>query len=323
MEHNMKLHQDKKIMMQLMRAASEHYNIRIDFIEKDYWISQILQELSKSKYATTTVFKGGTSLSKGYKLINRFSEDIDLAMLDAVEQSGNNVKATMRSIEKLITIGLEERTIDGLTSKGSRFRKSVYAYNSVIKNEPQHEGSLIVELNSFMNPYPYEIIEMESFITQYLKENNLDEYIQMYHLETFKINVLDARQTLVEKLVSLVRFSYLGIEGLSSKIRHFYDLYYLLEDTRCRDYVMSNRFISDFNETLFHDKKIFETPLGWQDVCIEEIKLLNEPEALWEKLASKYNEELSHLSYAPIPNQGEILNSFKNLAARLLSSYSE
>lgn len=49
-------------------------------IEKDWWVTQLLRIVFSLPYASSFVFKGGTSLSKGYNLINRFSEDIDLAI---------------------------------------------------------------------------------------------------------------------------------------------------------------------------------------------------------------------------------------------------
>ena len=49
-------------------------------IEKDYWVSMVLRSIFTLPYADALVFKGGTSLSKGWNLIERFSEDIDLAI---------------------------------------------------------------------------------------------------------------------------------------------------------------------------------------------------------------------------------------------------
>lgn len=49
-------------------------------VEKDYWVSMVLRAIFTLPYATAFVFKGGTSLSKGWSLIERFSEDIDLAI---------------------------------------------------------------------------------------------------------------------------------------------------------------------------------------------------------------------------------------------------
>ena len=49
-------------------------------IEKDFWISVLLKVIFELPYGENILFKGGTSLSKGWKLIDRFSEDIDLAI---------------------------------------------------------------------------------------------------------------------------------------------------------------------------------------------------------------------------------------------------
>jgi predicted nucleotidyltransferase component of viral defense system len=49
-------------------------------VEKDWWVSRTLEIIFKMPIAEHLVFKGGTSLSKAWKLINRFSEDIDLAI---------------------------------------------------------------------------------------------------------------------------------------------------------------------------------------------------------------------------------------------------
>ncbi|WP_200979812.1 nucleotidyl transferase AbiEii/AbiGii toxin family protein [Echinicola sp. 20G] len=48
--------------------------------EKDWWVVQTLETIFEMEVASHLVFKGGTSLSKAWKLIDRFSEDIDLAI---------------------------------------------------------------------------------------------------------------------------------------------------------------------------------------------------------------------------------------------------
>ena len=97
----MKLHHDIKLFSDLLRAASDHLHIKLEFVEKDYWITSVLLHLAKSKYVDTSVFKGGTSLSKGYNLIDRFSEDIDIAIINDKGKKGNEIKTIIRSIEKI------------------------------------------------------------------------------------------------------------------------------------------------------------------------------------------------------------------------------
>ena len=96
----MKLHTNIKLFDETIRAASHQTGIKDEFVEKDYWITLVLSELAKSKYAGQTVFKGGTSLSKGFGLINRFSEDVDIAIINNNSKSGNEIKTIIRTVEK-------------------------------------------------------------------------------------------------------------------------------------------------------------------------------------------------------------------------------
>ena len=315
----MKLHNDIKAMSQVIRAASERYNIKLEFIEKDYWVTHILQELSRSKYVSDAIFKGGTSLSKAYGLISRFSEDIDLALSHTNEQSGNNIKTIIRGIEKAITTDLTEVHTAGVTSKGSKFRKSVYSYNSSLgKDVVSPTGSIIVEINSFANPYPFVKLEIDNFIAQYLREIEQEDLIEYYDLDKFNVNVLGARQTLIEKMVSLIRFSHLGKDGLSSKIRHFYDIHYLLQDVVCKEYITNGNFKADFESVLTHDKDMFEDPKGWQDILLKDLPLFNDTERVWSEIAPIYKSELSELAFLPIPADGDVLGSFMQIIKEII-----
>ncbi|HEV7769792.1 MAG TPA: nucleotidyl transferase AbiEii/AbiGii toxin family protein [Solirubrobacterales bacterium] len=69
------------------------------FVEKDYWITEILRMIATT-LGERAVFKGGTSLSKGWNLLDRFSEDIDLFVDPAVEPSLANDRAINRGDEK-------------------------------------------------------------------------------------------------------------------------------------------------------------------------------------------------------------------------------
>lgn len=60
----------------LLRILEEELRILPGLIEKDYWIMHVLHGLKKQ--GLLFELKGGTSLSKGYKIIDRFSEDIDI-----------------------------------------------------------------------------------------------------------------------------------------------------------------------------------------------------------------------------------------------------
>jgi len=62
----------------LVGAASEALRLPQAFVEKDYWVTELLRSIAQPLEHITPIFKGGTSLSKVYRLIERFSEDVDV-----------------------------------------------------------------------------------------------------------------------------------------------------------------------------------------------------------------------------------------------------
>jgi predicted nucleotidyltransferase component of viral defense system len=169
----MTLHNNTKEFAELIQLTATYFRIFPDFVEKDYWISSVLKKLALSANAGTVVLKGGTSLSKGYRLITRFSEDVDIAMVNE-NLTGNALKTKIRSIEKEITTDLTEFVEPGITSKGSMFRKSVFHYPVVTFNRLSSAAPkrLIVEISSFANPYPCVKQTISSFIEEYLHSIN-------------------------------------------------------------------------------------------------------------------------------------------------------
>ena len=315
----MKLHLHQGLLEDAIRASSDFFKIAPVYIEKDYWLCKILQQLSRSRFTESTVFKGGTSLSKGYGLINRFSEDIDIAVITG-NLTGNQVKTLISNVCKAITQGLHEIDVPELTSKGSRFRKVIYKYPSTIDTSMYQAvtSRVIVEVNSFANPYPFEKRVIKSFITEYLEEKGMQSFITEYDMYPFTLNVLDKYRTLCEKVVSLLRFSCTKnpLDGIGEKIRHFYDIYFLLDDNECIACLQDN-FIHDINKLIEHDKETFNFPEGWREIPMNEIPLLNSYNELWNKLKETYRRELGALAYSPIPSSDEIYEKIMPFIIRL------
>lgn len=313
----MKLHIDKTLFENVIRATAEKFKINPVFIEKDYWITKALYHLSNSEYSENVVFKGGTSLSKAYQIIQRFSEDIDIAILHHENFTGNQVKSLIRSVEKSLATDLEEIEYNNLTSKGSRFRKSVYQYVSVDKLNKSNR--LIMEINSFANPIPFEKLPIKSFVYDFLVNENRTDYIEQYMLNPIEINVLSKSQTLLEKLVSLIRFSFDEdtVRSLSSKIRHFYDIYFLLLDKDCVSFAYSAGFFEQFQMLLEHDQQTFNEPIGWDKKSLLISPLIIDFQSLWELLKEQYTNELSALAFREIPSENDVRIKFEELLTLL------
>jgi hypothetical protein len=316
MEHKMNLHTDTERFSTLINFTAEHFRISPAFIEKDYWITRALQRMSHSPNAERVVFKGGTSLSKAYRLTNRFSEDIDIAVIEADSFSGNQLKMLIKRMAKDMASDLEEKVMQGITSKGSRFYKAIYLYpNLTGLTSTAKAGQLLVEINTYANPYPYIKQEISSFITDYLIAINRHDLLEQYRLNPFSINVLEKRRTIVEKLASLVRFSFSEnpTVALAAKIRHFYDLYYLANDTECAKYIHSADFQNDFAELFTHDQQEFDAPQGWQTKTVSDSPLVKEFPNLWTGLRSTYQNELTPLAFSEIPDEKLIAERFMDI----------
>jgi predicted nucleotidyltransferase component of viral defense system len=313
----MKLHHDVKLFSDTIRAASQRLSIIPIYIEKDYWITLVLSQLASSKHAQNVVFKGGTSLSKGYGLINRFSEDVDIAVTNTTTLTGNKFKTLIRNIEKEMTRNLNEKQMEGVSSKGSKFRKSVFEYDSI--DQKNDSNRIITEINSFANPYPFQKLTIESFIAKFLTQTKNFDYIKKYNLQSFQINVLDKKQTLLEKLASLIRYSFDEnvIQSIASKIRHFYDLYYLLSDAECAAFLYTKEFAKQFNSILNHDKEVFDIPKGWNKKTIKESPLISDFTFIWSRIKDEYRKELSKLAFTEIPSEKDVSGEFKNLIKML------
>lgn len=313
----MKLHDDSELFANAIQATSQEFGMAPEFVEKDYWICQILQRLSRHSQRECVVWKGGTSLSKAYGLISRFSSDVDFAvLLDGMSQ--NQQKKLVARVGRDTTVDLEELDMPEVTIKNNHFRKTYHGYKSVIDRRNEALGFLgnhvIVEINTYGNPYPYERRSIQSFITEMMERRGLYAMIDELDMMPFELNVLDKRRTLCEKVVSLIRFSFENdaVVGVASKVRHFYDLYYLLRDKDCADYFKST-FSSDLINLIAHDKTEFDRPPLWKSSDIMKSPLFLDFNSIWRKVSIVYNTEVAALSYGPIPTSDEILESSMRL----------
>lgn len=159
------------------------------------------------------------------------------------------------------------------------------------------------------------------FIAQFFRQTGNEALIEEYGLQSFTLNVLDKRQTLTEKLVSLIRFSLSDnyIYDVAAKIRHFYDLHYLLQDTECDKYLQSEQFKTDFNTLLAHDRETFDKPEGWNTMEIGQSPLLSDFPALWSNLKETYLKELPAIAFSEIPEEDVIAKSFINITELIKS----
>ena len=103
------LRQELLVLAEWSSVIANSTGIPVEHVVKDFWITESLRVMAStaSENRVHLVFKGGTSLSKGYQIISRFSEDIDLLCL--AEGGGNAVHSAMRRLHESVAgqLGVE------------------------------------------------------------------------------------------------------------------------------------------------------------------------------------------------------------------------
>lgn len=291
-------------------------------------LSKVLKESNQIKIlairvaAKRTLDNALLLIREFIKTCDKYSEDIDIAISEAWTLSGNQLKMLIKRTAKNMTEGLQETNMPGFTSKGSHYHKAYYSYPQAIATAQVgaiKAGQLLVEINSFANPYPFQKCKLQSFLTEFLQKTDNGRLIEEYDMQPFEVNVLDRRRTLTEKLVSLLRCSLADnyILELTAKIRHFYDLHFLLNDDETRIYLESDAFKSDFTNLFAQDQQRFDKPEGWQNKDIIDSPIINNLHNIWSTLSNVYSRELPDLAYKEIPTIESIENSMKQLFSYL------
>lgn len=218
------LHNNKELFEQAVLKTAEYLKIDAGIIEKDYYVTLLLKEIAMKE--PDIVFKGGTSLSKCYKLIKRFSEDIDLTIeFEEKPSEGKRRKLKQNIIDSIEKYGFEIKNTDEIRSRRD-FNKYIVWYPSVFRHVDL-KSHVQIETMVKIRAYPNEIMEATSLIYEYLHEVDSDNIINEYGLESFKLKVQSIERTLVDKIFALA--DYYMSERIREHSRHIYDLYKLTE----------------------------------------------------------------------------------------------
>lgn len=218
----MVLHNDKENFEIAIKAASRHFNVSPAIIEKDYYVTLVLSELAKQ--VPDLLFKGGTSLSKCHKIIDRFSEDIDITLDSNHQSQGKRKNLKYTIIEICNTLGLNL-----LNESETRSRRDYNCYKidySASHSLPGLNPQLLVETVFIVKAFPDEIKQASSMIYDYLKAIGNEDAIAQYQLQPFDIRVQTLNRTFVDKVFAIC--DYMLDSKTERQSRHIYDLSRLL-----------------------------------------------------------------------------------------------
>lgn len=213
----------------LIAIISSKTGIKKSIIEKDFYVFIILKELNKK--IPNILFKGGTSLSKCYHIINRFSEDIDLSLTMDQWKVGPKKKLKYSIVDVCNDLNLKI-----LNLENTRSRRAFNRYNieyPIIFNDNKIKDLIVLETTFITKSYPVIKKEISCYITDYLIENNNLNLLKEYDLEPFEINTQTLERTFIDKVYALCDY-YLRNDFINHS-RHIYDLNFLMKEININD----------------------------------------------------------------------------------------
>ena len=147
----MYLHKDRETFKDIIEQTAEQSGRTPVVVEKDYYVTLILKLLAEQ--LDLCVFKGGTSLSKGFRVINRFSEDIDITFKEHIGESRR--KKLKNVVLKGISEELEMPIANWNETQSDRdYNAYFFSYTSVFELEderlPQH-----IKLETALGSYAF------------------------------------------------------------------------------------------------------------------------------------------------------------------------
>ena len=234
------------------RAATDIKKMPFEIIEKDYWVVWVLERLfSLDKLKPHLTFKGGTSLSKVYGLIDRFSEDIDLSIErdffgfgspDDPESASSKKKqqTVLNNLAKACSSYIQKQMLEDLKNTFAAKLKTTEDWSLYPDPEDPDAQTLLFEYPSetpkmgYIRPlvkieigarsehWPVSEHKIQSYAKDALKE-------KIYEPE-IRIRVLNAERTFWEKATILHQYAHLPEDKrLPPRIsRHYYDFFRLL-----------------------------------------------------------------------------------------------
>lgn len=238
----MKLHLDKVAFEQIIDEVAKEHSIRRDVLEKDYYVTLLLLELTNIENQGYAYFKGGTALYKALRSIRRFSEDIDLTVL--IEDCPNPSQAKKR-LEKATLKFQSIQKGDVIENKRGSITCE-YLYNSMydldINDVLQRFGKVKVEATSFTVSEPTTKIEIAPHLYELCNEERKSILREYYKVAPFLIETISLERIFVDKIFA-TEF-YFERKLFADVSKHIYDIYVMLQNENIKRFILDETAFS-------------------------------------------------------------------------------
>lgn len=320
----------KKRRIEILNQATELTGLPAISIEKDWWVTLCLNASFSLPYSEHIIFKGGTSLSKGWDLIERFSEDIDLAIdRKFFGFEGDISKTQIRKLRKqsceFISIEFLKSLKQILTDWGAIAECELFAqvvndsdkdpqvieiqYNSVVDTSEYLPQRVLIEVSSRSLMEPTEKREINSILSIYFPKLS-------FATDPFLVPTVLPQRTFLEKILLLhEEFSQetekIRMDRLS---RHLYDLEKLM-DTKHGITALQNKEL--YNSIVAHREKF--NPLRGLDYgnhTVDKIKIVP-PDTVIKDFENDYTEMTKFMIYGEALTFDGLIKRISELQTRI------
>ena len=313
-----------------LNQASLRSGISPKAVEKDWWVTLVLKILFTSRYEPYFAFKGGTSLSKGWGIIDRFSEDIDIALnaeVFGLNYKDNPSKSFVEQLRRKGCLFTSNEIANELRESFEKLqiRKELYSIEvqEIQADMPDTDPQTIyINYKSLYDPNPYlpEKVKVEFSVRSHNEPNDcrhmqslLNYYFpnDIYGEFAFPVTTIQPGRTLIEKIL-LLHEEYNREDESKMKTfrmsRHYYDLYRLNEN-------YSHTLVDiQFIEDIIKHRKSY-SPIKHFDqstLCIGQISIIPSDEKLM-KLKNDYEEIAKEMMYGDIPSFNDLIIMARNI----------
>jgi predicted nucleotidyltransferase component of viral defense system len=312
---------------ELFQQTANNRGINLQIIEKDFWVCWTLKQLFElPKIGEYLIFKGGTSLSKVYGIIERFSEDIDVAIdrkylsfTDENELANLSRNKLNQKIEELDKICQEIVEKELLNLLGESFSKTLSELSWQLKmdNDDPYGQTILFEFPRMTQNAPLDYIkpivkielgarpQNQPIERHKIQSYSAEDFPQIFENPTTEITVLSAERTFWEKATILHdQFhrpeNYKTADRIS---RHYYDFYQLV-NSEIGKKALEN---IDLLKSVVENKKMFFYRAGanYDDALIGKLHLIPNENRL-DALKKDY-EKMNQMFFSEPPKFETIL----------------
>lgn len=275
-------------------------------VEKDVWVTLMLRMVFKSNLAPYFIFKGGTSLSKAFNLIQRFSEDIDLGIdRRRLGFEGDLSKGQVRKLRRACHTFVSGELKEVLVQQLDEYGIDVSLYELVVENErisDQDPETILVNYKtlydkeeiSYLLPRVKIEVSARSLIEPNQPETMKSWIEEQYPVasfveESFVVSTTNPQKTFLEKLILLHE----EFEKPKDKIRHirmsrhFYDIGQILNSEHGQAALQNTEL---FESIIAHRKVMTPTKTtNYENLTLHSLNIIP-PNNIFQLYKSDYKE---------------------------------